>query len=472
MRRLPLVHGLVPGLALLLVGCATAPRDQGFTAVSTEVTARTGTDVVWNQGGEADRQVAERIRALLAADLTPATAVAVALLNSPRLHATYQELGVSQADLVQAGMLSNPTLTGAVKFFPDDTKVELGLAENLMGIFAIPARKRLAEAHLAEAQQVVLGEILSVIGETKRAAYRVLAAQQRLELMQTVSEAMEASFDLARRIHDAGNTNDLQFAGEQAAFEESKLTLHAAENAVVEAREDLTVKLGLWGPEAATWKLPGRLPDLPADPGFGDGTGLEKTAIARSTALAAQRESTRALGERFGVERLDAWFGNVDLGVAAERESTGDWGIGPEAGIAIPLFDQGQGRRAAAAAELERAARTYIATAVEIRAAVRRARAATQSGFDRARFVHDVLLPVKLKVQHEAMLHYNGMLTGPFQALAAKRDTVLTGRRLIDELEAYWLARSVLDQVLSGSLAAVPAMTSESMPATSGNSHD
>jgi hypothetical protein len=64
------------------------------------------------------------------------------------------------------------------------------------------------------------------------------------------------------------------------------------------------------------------------------------------------------------------------------------------------------------------------------------------------------------------------MLTGPFQALAAKRDTVLTGRRLIDELEAYWLARSVLDQVLSGSLAAVPAMTSESMPATSGNSHD
>lgn len=468
MRRL----ALMPAVALLLAGCASAPREQDRVAVTDEVAARTGVTVIWNQGGEADRQVTARVRELLATDLTPATAVAIALLNNPRLHATYQELGVSQADLVQAGMLANPTLTGAVKVFPDGTKVELGLAENLMGIFAIPARKRLAEARLAEAQQVVLGEILSVIGASKRAAYRVLAAQQRLELMQTVSAAMEASFDLARRIHDAGNSNDLQFAGEQAAFEESKLTLQSAESAVAAAREDLTVQLGLWGPEAAAWKLPGRLPELPADPGFGDGTGLEKTAIARSTALAAQREATRALGERFGVEKLDAWFGNVDLGVAAERESTGDWGVGPEAGIAIPLFDQGQGRHAAAAAELERAARTYIATAVEVRAAVRRARTATQAGFDRARFVRDVLLPVKLKIQHEAMLHYNGMLTGPFQVLAAKRDTVLTGKRLITELEAYWLARATLDQVLSGALARVPVMSDDSMPSTPADSHD
>lgn len=469
MRRLL----IVPALGMLLAGCASTPRDQGFTPIVEEVAARTGNEVAWNQGSAADQQVAERIRTLLAADLTPDSAVAIALLNSPRLHATYQELGISQADLVQAGMLANPTLSGAVKFFPDGTKVELGLAENLVSVFALPARQRLAAARVEEAKQIVLGAILATIGETRRAAYHVLAAQQRLELMTTVHEALAASFDLARRIHDAGNSSDLQFASEQAAFEETKLTLQATESAVADAREDLSVALGLWGPAAATWKLPGRLPDLPADPGFGDGTGLEKTAIAHSTALAAQREAIRALGERYGVERLDAWFGSVELGVAAERESDGSRGIGPEAGIAIPLFDQGQGRQAAASAELERAARTYIATAVDIRAAVRRARSATQSGFDRARFVRDVLLPVKLKIQQEALLHYNGMLTGPFQVLEAKRETVLTGRRLIDELETYWRARAVLDQLLSGSLATMSLTPqADSLPATSGASHD
>lgn len=461
---------IVPALAVVLASCASPPRDQGFSGVADEVGARTGQAVTWNQGGDEDRQVAERIRTLLAADLTPETAITVALLNNPRLHATYQQLGISQADLVQAGMLANPTLTGAVKIFPDGTKIELGLAENLLAVFTIPARKRLAEAKLASAKQQVLGEILSVIGETRRAAYRVLAAQQRLEMMQTVAQAMDASFDLAKRIHDAGNTNDLQFATEQAAFEESKLVLHATEITVQEAREDLTIQLGLWGPVAATWKLPGRLPELPMEPGLG--AGLEKTAIARSTALAMQRDEIRALGERYGVERLDAWFGNVDLGVAAERESTGDWGIGPEAGIAIPLFDQGQGRRAAAAAELEQAARSYIATAVEVRAAVRRASAASQAHFDRARFVREVLLPVKLRIQKEAMLHYNGMLTGPFQALEAKREAVLTGGRLIDELAAYWQSRSVLDQVLSGSLAAVPAMNADVSRQTQEKTHE
>ncbi len=463
---------LVPALGLLLAGCATPPRDQGFATVADEVQARTALSVTWNTGSDDDRRVADHVQQMLAEGLTPATAVAVALLNNPRLHATYQNLGVSQAALVQAGMLSNPTLTGVVKFYPDGTQFELGLAENLMSIFTIPARKRLADAKLAEAKQVVLGEILQVIGDTRRAAYRVLAAQQRLALMQTVAQAMEASFDLARRIHDAGNTNDLQFSGEQAAFEESKLALQTSESEVSEAREELTVLLGLWGPAAAAWTMPGELPALPADPGFGDGTGLEKTAIARSTALAAQREETRAIGEKFGIEHLDAWFGNVDLGVAAERDTNGDWGIGPEAGIAIPIFDQGQGRHAAAAAELEQAARSYIATAVEIRSVVRRERAATQAAFDRAHFIQAVLLPVKLKVMHEAMLHYNGMLTGPFQALEAKRATVLTESRLIDEQEAFWRARSALDQTLSGSLAEVPSAPPAAVGMTREKTHD
>ena len=39
----------------------------------------------------------------------------MALLNNRELQALYAELGVAQADLVQAGLLSNPVFDGAVR---------------------------------------------------------------------------------------------------------------------------------------------------------------------------------------------------------------------------------------------------------------------------------------------------------------------------------------------------------------------
>ena len=70
--------------------------------------------MVWNLGTELDAQVDQEVRALLQDTLTVDGAVQVALLNNRNLQALYAELGVAQADLVQAGLLRNPVFDGLV----------------------------------------------------------------------------------------------------------------------------------------------------------------------------------------------------------------------------------------------------------------------------------------------------------------------------------------------------------------------
>ena len=127
-------------LFVLFTGCVTFDHRAGFDEVSATVQARSGKRAVWNLGTELDAQVAQDVHALLQNPLTADTAVQVALLNNRELQAIYSELGVAQADLVQAGLLANPVFDGAV-FFPlagGPVEVELHAALRFLDHF-LPA---------------------------------------------------------------------------------------------------------------------------------------------------------------------------------------------------------------------------------------------------------------------------------------------------------------------------------------------
>src|SRR5688572_16481533 len=91
-----------------LTGCAGFSPDNGFDAVRSSVSERTGQQTQWSRTDADSQQALAAARMLLAAPLTPETAVQVALLNNRGLQATYFDLGIAEADLVQAGRLRNP----------------------------------------------------------------------------------------------------------------------------------------------------------------------------------------------------------------------------------------------------------------------------------------------------------------------------------------------------------------------------
>ncbi|MDH3604764.1 MAG: TolC family protein, partial [Candidatus Tectomicrobia bacterium] len=233
--------GYMVALLALLSGCATLDQQAGFSDVSADVEARSGMQVAWNLGTELDEQVARKVGDLLAAKLTADTAVQVALLNNRDLQATYAELGVAQADLVQAGLLKNPIFDFSATFplSGGEPNLELGTAIDFLGIFYMPLRKRVAAARFEDAKLQVTGAVLDFAATVRTAAYRHQANEQILELRQAILRGLTAALDVTQRLHDAGNITDLDLARERAVAEEAKVQLRSAEVAVRQSREQL-----------------------------------------------------------------------------------------------------------------------------------------------------------------------------------------------------------------------------------------
>ena len=434
---------------LFLGGCSTVSLNAGFTDVSAQIEQRNALKIIWNSGTELDRDAAEKVRSLLNGKLSVDQAVQIALLNNRKLQATYSELGVAQADLVQAGLLRNPIFHSAFLFqnggSPD---IEVGADLNFLEIFYRPLRRRVAAARFEEAKMLVTGAVLDFAGQVRTTFYSYQANEQMLELRQTIMQALDASFEIARRLSAAGNITDLDLARERAQFEASKLALRSAEVAVRQSREQMNSLMGLWG-EETQWQIDRRLADIPAEPM--QVAGLERLAVSSSLDLLQARQRVLVSGEQLGFNRSTNWLPELDFGVHGEREE-GSWQTGPEIAFPIPLFDQGQGRIARALAELRRAQNDYYALAVDVRSAARAFRDRVEGARDRALYYRDILLPLHERIVNEAQLQYNAMQLGPFQLLRAREQQIETAVAYIDALRDYWLARGDVNQILSGRL--------------------
>ncbi|MBI4525381.1 MAG: TolC family protein [Deltaproteobacteria bacterium] len=442
--------GWLFALLVFSSGCTSVVLNAGFDDISATVEERSGIKIFWNNGTELDKQAEEKVRSLLKGKLAVEQAVQVALLNNRKLQAAYSEMGVAQADLVQAGLLRNPVFHAAAFFLQKGGRPELefGADMNFLEVFYVPLRRRVAAARFEEAKLLVTGAVLDFAGQVRSAFYVHQANEQMLELRQTIVQALTASLEVARRLHEAGNITDLDLARERAQTEASKLALRSAEVAVRQSREQMNALMGLWGKETE-WQTGGRLPDIPGEPLRVD--RIEPVALSRSIDLSHARQRILVAGEQLGFNRSTALLPELDFGVHGEREE-GSWQIGPEIAFPIPLFDQGQARIGRALAELRRAQQEYYALAVGIRSTARAARDRMQGARDRALYYRDILLPLHERIVNESQLQYNAMQLGPIQLLRAREQQIETGIAYIEALRDYWLARADLGQILGGRL--------------------
>lgn len=455
--------------ALFVSGCASVDLRSGFSDVSSSVQERLAMPVFWNNGTDLDHQASDRLEKLLSEKITADEAVQVALLNNRELQAVYSELGVAQADLVQAGLLSNPIFDAAIKFptsgrsSPD---LELGAAMNFLNVFYIPLRKRVAAARFEEAKIRVTGAVLDFAGRVRRAFYTYEADEQMLDLRHTVVQALSASFAIAGRLHQAGNISDLDFFSQRAQLEAGKLALRSAEISARQSREELNSLMGLWGPDLE-WQSTERLPDIPNAPL--ETKDIERVAIERSLDLAQARQRIIGTGEELGLTRWTNLLPEFSAGPHSERND-GAWEVGPKLDFPIPLFDQGQARLGRTAAELQRFQQEYYDLAVRLRARARQARDRLEGASDRAMYYRDILLPLHERIVNEAQLQYNAMQLGPLQLIRAREQQIETAVSYIGALLDYWLARAELEQMLTGSLPSPTMLPSGRAASSSGRS--
>ncbi len=315
--------------------------------------------------------------------------------------------------------------------------------------------------------------MLTLAFDTKATFYHLQGAEQLLEIRRAVVRGKAAARNVAERQHAAGNITDLALATEQALHEEATVELAVAESAVRADREDLNVLLGV-GADRTAWTMTPRLAGVPAD-ALPAADALEALAVDQRLDLEATL--LRVVGER-AEYRLTSVYGLIpaaSLGGLGEREVEGGWSVGPSLELPIPLFDRSQAALAASAARIAAGDERTAALALRIRADVRRARTRVEAAGARALHYQRTLLPLASRVLAHTQREYNAMLIGVFQLLQAKRDEIDTGRRYVEALTEYWVARTDLERAVGSELAlashAPPAAPASGDPAPPTHQH-
>jgi outer membrane protein TolC len=440
-------HAYISLASLALVaGCVTFSEDGGFGDIGKAVAERGAGEAKWLRSADEAHLAAARVRELLSQLLTAQAAVQIALLNNRGLQARYAELGIAEADLVQASRWSGPTFSFARLKRGDEVEREAGVSFDVLGLITIPWSTKAQEQRFAAARHRAAEETLRLALDTRKAWLLAVAAQQTAKYMEDVRLAAEASADLAQRMAEVGNWPRLTRDREQAFYADATARLARARHAAAAARERLTRLMGLWGGQA-DYQLAERLPELPAQARESD--EIEAQALRQRLDVQASRREADGLARSLGLTKVTRYADLFEVGILRNREDDGPVQRGVEVEFRIPIFDFG-GARAARAEHLYLQAVDRAAdTAVRARSEVRETYGAYRTAYDLARHYRDEVVPLRKRISEEVLLRYNGMLSSVFELLADSRDTVASVNAYLEAQRDFWLAEADLQMALT-----------------------
>jgi outer membrane protein, heavy metal efflux system len=441
---------------LILTGCAGLPPDRGLPQVRTQLAAR-GLPALPAPDADGNPRLVDQI--LEQGPLGPDDAVRMALLANPRLRAEYAQLGFSAAEVYDAGRLANPTLSGAVLFThtPGDLdRYDYGLSQNFLSLLLLPARKHLAQAEFERTQEQAGAAILQLCSEVEAAYYRLVTAQQVQELRRAVADAASTSAELAQRYYDAGNIAALDLELERAAAGQAEAQAVAAGNEAVTARAELGRLLGVPAGRQ-DWQVQNRLPaPLSKDD---DAAALLALADRSRLDLAAKRREVETMQDALGLSRRYRLLGDVELGMAGERDDDGAHLLGPTLSVQLPLFNQNQGAVLRAQSQLECSQAGLDALQLDIGQSIRAAQARLSAQRDLTVRYRKEYLPVQESIVKHVQERTNAMLVGPFELIRARQQEYDVDQAYLEAVRDYWLARVELSRQVGAQLPAAQAVS-------------
>ncbi|MCE4557761.1 TolC family protein [Roseateles cellulosilyticus] len=449
-------------LALALSGCASVDPADPLADVNRLTQPHTGLPLTDHP--LSPDVLADRLREPLSAD----AASTLALQNNRALQARLARLGITAADVADAGRLPNPGFRFSRLTRGDTVELERGWHVDLARLLALPLVRGAEQRRLQAAQQATAADVLTLAADTRRAWVRAVAAEEALAYRRQVLDAAEAGAELARRMQAAGNFNALARAREQAFETDARLALARAEATRLSTREQLVRLMGL--EDGAALRLPAHLPELPEAPR--DPRDVEAQALAQRLDVQAARLALEQAGRQLDAARLTRWVSMLELGTVRNSSNQEPTQRGWEVALELPLFGPGPLPKAEALAR--EATHTAADVALQARFEVRQALGLYRSAYDIARRHRDDAVPLARQVADEQLRRYNAMLIGVFELLADARAQVAAVSAAQEALRDFWLAQADLAQALVGpgrSAAALTSPTPVSAMASAGAAH-
>ncbi len=433
-------------IAVSLTGCASLSSDGNLGDINTLTKDKTGALVGQARSAESRQTVTE----LLSKPLTAQTAVSIALLNNPGLHASMATLNISDADRVQAATLPNPHFMVG-RFTEGNTReLERSLQFNLIGLLALPWRAQWQSQQHEQAKLEAATQVVKLAAATRKAWIKAVAAAQSATYFADAKSAAESAGELARRMARVGNWSRLEQAREQLFLSDATVQLARANQVAFSEREKLIRLLGLWG-EQTNIQLPERLPDLPA--AVQEQIKIEEQALNQRLDVRSVKEEAAAIANSLGVVKASGFLNALDLTIKRDtitHDGEKEFKRGAELEFPIPIFDWGRASNARAQANYNNAISRLQQTAVQARSDAREAYYSYRTAFDIAIHTRDELVPLRKFISEELLLRYNGMLSSVFELLGDMRTQILSVNTAIEAQRDFWLAEADLQMALTG----------------------
>ncbi len=438
-------------IALLLSACASFSPDAGMEAVNAITSPELGTGAVKIDNEEAADEARARTRHLLASRLTARGAVQLALLNNKGLQAAYNELGISEAALVEASLPPAPRLALSRISTPVELDIEGRIVADILALATLPARARIAADRFRQAQLRAAEETLRVGAEARRSYYRAVAALQIAASLAQAVDAADSAAKLAKQLAQTGAMNKLDVAREDTFHAELTAQLEAARQRAQSERERLVRALGVGGDDMR-FRLPNALPPLPKR--ARRAADVEAEAVRRRVDLRIARIEVQALAKSYGLTNATRFINLLDVAgvVRTQQDASGAGGTGGGAEIEfqVPIFDFGEVR-------LRKAVETYMGAvnrltekAVNVRSQAREAYGAYRSAFVIADRYRNTILPLRKTISDEMTLRYGAMQVDVFALLTEARQRLAANIAAIEGQRDFWVALVDLDAAIAG----------------------
>ncbi|MEY3124935.1 MAG: hypothetical protein RLZZ573_1455, partial [Pseudomonadota bacterium] len=333
--------------SVFLAGCASVNFDDSVDKANQDAAAFTQGKLALAQTQAQRTDQAQQAAKYLAQPLGQADAVLLALVNSPALQAMLAQNWADAATAAQMGRIFNPTLTLERSTMLDEVEIGRRLSFGLLDLLTLPQRMGIAERGIARAQVQLTADVVDQVTQVRQAWVKAVAAQQYLGYAQQVSDAAQASADLARRMQAVGNFSKLQRARQQVFYADAATQRAGAQHDATATREALVRALGLDDAQAQLLKLPPRLPDLPKAPR--SPAEVSKSANAGRIDIKLAQAALESSAKAQGLNMLTS-LTDIELGVRRDTvfdnaAATDKPRNGVEVSLKLPLFDFGGLRR-------------------------------------------------------------------------------------------------------------------------------
>jgi outer membrane protein TolC len=450
------------GLGLLLGGCASFSPDGGLSVARNYASLELKKDIV-KVNDEGIALTAEAgVEQLLRRPLTADSAVQIALLKNRGLQAAFNDLGVSEAQFVQATLPPSPQLSITQWGLGFNTEIERSVAASVLELATLPIRAEIARQRFQADQYRAAEQVLRLAGEARRQFYRTVAANQAVTYLEQALASSESASTLAKQLGETGALNKLEQAREQAFYSELGAQLAKARVQQRAERERLTRLLGLWGREI-DFRLPNGLPPLPGR--LVDGRAIEAEAISKRADVQAARFELQLLVGQFGLNQASGFISVFDVGFANRYSQTRTVGGGGEGGapkvdkaslngftanLVIPIYDFGTTAIRGAKEAYFGAANRLAERAVNARSEVREAYQRYRGQYDITRHYQGSVLPLRKTILDQSLLQYSGMLIDVTTLIIDARARILSNIQAIEAQRDFWIAATDLKAAVVG----------------------